>query len=294
MTRKFSFTRVLIAAGCTALFSFATPAMAQVTNPRQGFSEPVYRVATTPEIAAEQVAEHPLDPLLIEAQRGYEYIRDDIEDYTAILVKRERVDGELQDAQYMFVKVRNEQRENGQITVPFGVYIYWQGPAELKGQEVMWVENENDNKLRAHPPQPLLPNVWLRPDGPIATRGNRYPITEMGIETLMFRLLEKGQVLRRFPEVEIETYENTTINNRQCTCYQISHTARRPEFDFQYARLFIDDELGVPIRFESYDWPAEAGGQPQLLEEYTYLNLQLNVGLTDNDFDINNDAYELR
>ncbi len=35
----------------------------------------------------------------------------------------------------------------------------------------------------------------------------------------------------------------------------------------------------------------QPGGQPQLLEEYTYLNVKLNVGLTDADFDDKNPEY---
>ena len=37
-----------------------------------------------------------------------------------------------------------------------------------------------------------------------------------------------------------------------------------------------------------YDW----SGKPQLLEEYTYLNLKLNNGFTDADFDVRNPNYQ--
>jgi hypothetical protein len=48
------------------------------------------------------------------------------------------------------------------------------------------------------------------------------------------------------------------------------------------------------VRYESYDWPRTPGGQPELIEEYTYLNLKFNVGLTDADFDRGNPAYRLK
>ena len=51
-----------------------------------------------------------------------------------------------------------------------------------------------------------------------------------------------------------------------------------------------DDELQIPIRYESYDWPQKEGGQPVLLEEYTYTDLKVNVGLTDKDFDPDNEV----
>lgn len=51
------------------------------------------------------------------------------------------------------------------------------------------------------------------------------------------------------------------------------------------ARVFIDDELIIPIRYEACDRPQETGGQPVLLEESTSLNVTINQGFTDQDFD---------
>jgi hypothetical protein len=55
--------------------------------------------------------------------------------------------------------------------------------------------------------------------------------------------------------------------------------------------ISIDKELNLPIRFEAYDWPARPGHEPLLMEEYTYSNLRLNVGLKERDFDPNNTQY---
>jgi hypothetical protein len=56
--------------------------------------------------------------------------------------------------------------------------------------------------------------------------------------------------------------------------------------------VFIDDELQVPIRYAAYGWPETEGGKPTLEEEYTYLDVALNVGLTSADFDPSNPAYD--
>jgi hypothetical protein len=69
---------------------------------------------------------------------------------------------------------------------------------------------------------------------------------------------------------------------------------RRDIFRFCLARIFVDDELKIPIRYESYDWPREAGGPPELIEEYTYLDLKLNNGFTDEDFDTRNPDYHFQ
>jgi Protein of unknown function (DUF1571) len=69
------------------------------------------------------------------------------------------------------------------------------------------------------------------------------------------------------------------------------HPRRGPQFLFHKVKLYIDKELDVPIRFEAYDWPARPGVEPLLMEEYTYMNLRLNVGLRERDFDHNNAQY---
>ena len=58
--------------------------------------------------------------------------------------------------------------------------------------------------------------------------------------------------------------------------------------------MFIDKELNVPIRYAAYGWPEKKGGKPTLEEEYTYLNMKLNVGLTDADFNHENPKYNYK
>jgi hypothetical protein len=82
------------------------------------------------------------------------------------------------------------------------------------------------------------------------------------------------------------------VADRVCTCIEVVHPVPRRNFRFHLARIFVDDELNLPIRYESYSWPTTPGGAPELIEEYTYLDLKLNVGLTDSDFDIQNPNYQ--
>ena len=69
------------------------------------------------------------------------------------------------------------------------------------------------------------------------------------------------------------------------------HPSRQPHFLFHMVRLYVDHEHGLPIRFEAYDWPLKPGAAPELVEEYTYLDLRLNVGLGEHDFDPRNRSY---
>ena len=54
------------------------------------------------------------------------------------------------------------------------------------------------------------------------------------------------------------------INDRVCTCIRVIHPVPRRNFLFNVAQIFVDDELNVPVRYESYGWPKEAGGAPRV------------------------------
>ena len=67
-----------------------------------------------------------------------------------------------------------------------------------------------------------------------------------------------------------------------------THPQQQPEFMFYRVRLFIGDELGLPIRLEAYDWPSSPGASAELVEDYTFSDLRQNVGLSDHDFNVSN------
>jgi outer membrane lipoprotein-sorting protein len=69
------------------------------------------------------------------------------------------------------------------------------------------------------------------------------------------------------------------------------HPNYHASLDFHLARVFLDDELKMPIRYEAYGWPESPGAKPPLLEEYTYMDIKVNVGLADTDFDPSNPKY---
>ena len=50
--------------------------------------------------------------------------------------------------------------------------------------------------------------------------------------------------------------------------------------------------MNLPIRYAAYSWPVAGDDEPVLEEEYTYMNLKLNVGLSERDFDPDNDDYQ--
>lgn len=233
-----------------------------------------------------QPGEHPLLPAVRWAKQISTKL-ESVKDYSCTMVKRERVDGTLGGHEYMSVKVRHE---------PFSIYIGFVGPAAVKGREAIYVRNKNDGKLQAHDTgfRKAFGTVSLKPDSYLAMSGNRYPITEMGLKRLTERLIEVGEHDSKFGECEVKA-TSVKINGRDCACLQVVHPVpRRKDFIFHMAKIYVDAEHNLPVRYEAYDWPAEEGGPPLLVEEYTYLNLKLNNGFTDHDFDVSNSKYQFR
>jgi len=208
-----------------------------------------------------------------------------LSDYSATVVKRERINGKLREHEFMFVKIRHK---------PFSVYMQFLAPSKLKGQEVIYVEGENDGKMLAHGAGMLkvFGTQQLDPTSMLAMRGNRYPITEIGVLNLVSRLVEIGERDTQFGECEVKFYPGAKIDDRVCTCIEVIHPVPRRNFLFNVARIYIDDELNIPVRYEAYDWPETQGGAPVLTEEYTYLKLKLENGYSDADFDIRNPNYQ--
>ena len=253
--------------------------------------------STTPATpsSSRTVLPHPLNEALEMAHRGLLNMRSNVQDYSAILVKRERVDGKLLSPEYMQMKIRSERVDETGSRIPFSIYGKFIKPRACAGREVIWVKGCNGNKLCAHEGSGLLSlkTVNLDPDGWIAMQNNRYPIYEAGMENLIVKLIEKAERDRAAGDCEVN-YLDKKLNGRACTLIEVRHPEKRAPYDFHLARVFIDKELKLPVRYQAFLWPSSPGAKPPLLEEYTYLNVKLNQGFTDEDFSPRNKSYRFR
>ncbi|MBI3837369.1 MAG: DUF1571 domain-containing protein [Planctomycetia bacterium] len=301
MTRGSWISGIAIVVGILATVTGIMPAQSPeqprnaVRPGREQLPRPVFRVAqqlpgaganaaNPPQAAAAQLGEHPLVPALQMAYAALTNIRNTVKDYSCTMVKHERINGKLNDQEFMFLKVRHE---------PFSVYMYFLGPERIKGQEALYVEGKNNGNLLGHGVgiRKIAGTVPLLPTGAMAMQGQRYPITEIGMYNLTRRLVEVGERDKNFGECEVKFFAGAKINKRLATCIQVVHPMPRRNFTFNMARIYVDEELNLPIRYEAYDWPEKPGGPPLLIEEYTYMDVKLNNGFTDADFDENNRSY---
>jgi len=269
------------------VFFLATPLFGQAETPEKADADlvkPTVVSLNPPYLKEAQTDEHPLVPVLNWAKTGRPKIAE-LKDYTALLSKQETINGEKQAAQAMEIKIRHK---------PFSVYLKFRFPRELAGQEVIYIEGQNDGNMWAHGVglQRKFGTLSLDPNGLIAGRGNKYPITEIGILNLVDKLVEVGEKDMKYGECTVNYYEDIkSAEGRNCTMIQVIHPIPRKHFIFYVARILVDNEFNLPIRYESYEWPTEKDTEPPLIEIYEYQRLRLDVGLTDEDFNIKNPKY---
>jgi hypothetical protein len=244
-------------------------------------------------VAQEAPQEHPLLPLLRLTEKRLHAL-DSVQDYTCTVVKRERIDGRLQEPQTMFIKLRQEQVRGGQVVVPLSVYVRYLAPAEVAGREVIYVQGANKGNMIVRKGGPRFAHVTVAvaPDSPAAFRDNNHAITEVGFRSMLLELLQLGREDLNYGECTVQYYTGAKINGRLATVAEITHPVRRAHFKYHKAQIFIDDQLQLPVRFVVYDWPNQEGGSLPLIEEFTVIDIRLNVGLTDHDFDHRNEAYQ--
>jgi hypothetical protein len=235
-------------------------------------------------------AAHPLTPVYKFATIRYAYMRPRLRDFECMVVKRERIDDELGPRQHIHLKVRSQQMRDGRIVTPYSVYASWVAPEDYVGRKVLYVAGWNDGKMRVRKGGGRFNYLKLNlsPFGEGVMAESRYPITDVGLVRVAGRLIDRVEEHMLIDPQGVNTkvafFKNAKVSGRVCTRISIEHPEPWPGLGFHKASLYVDDKLHVPVRVESYLWPDEETGESPLLEEYTYLRLRLNVGLTDADF----------
>lgn len=290
------------------------------TNP-QPASDAAAGVATSKESAPQETIVAALapssaprlqpDPAISEPQRllneavanavlSIQQSQANIHDYTCLLIKREMVHGEVLPSEFIETKIRNRKVKDGQVVVPFAVYMKFVKPASMRGREVLFVEGAYNNQVRVKEGGTrgkFLPSVLLSPTGRLALQGNRYPIYEVGVENMAQRLIDRATDDTEIDVCDVCFRSGAKIDGRPCKFMQVKRSvpkqgdAAKRGMNVYLAQVFFDEELNVPIRYAAYDWPQGQGERPEVIEEYTYQDLKINVGLTDRDFDYQNPEY---
>lgn len=233
--------------------------------------------------------EHALAPVLRLAEKGLVSIGE-IRDYTCTIIKRERRDGKLKPYEFVNAKIRHADPEND---TPFSVYLKFDKPASVAGRELLYLEGRNAGKMLVRRGGRRLAYVtaYVDPTSPMALQENRYPVTDIGFLNLTKQLIDVMREDMQHDECTVKYFKNAKIGDSVCTRIVVEHPYRRDYFRYHRAVVFIDEQRGLPLAYGSYDWPDKPGDEPRLVEEYIHAHVELNVGLTDEDFSRENPAY---
>ena len=296
---RFGWRRILLIGLLVVVTVVGLRAARKIKEAKERFKQVALDTEAESDIDVKQLARdpdkppHPLDPALDIAYRSLERIQSSVTDYTATIESRERLLGKLGATQTMQVRIRNRRMRGDERVTPFSVYLKFVQPRKLNGREVIWVECHHDGKMVAH--EPGFRNLFrlkLKPTSLLAMVGSRYPITEIGIEKMVTKLIQKGERDRQAGDCEVEIDKDAEVDGVRCTRIRVKHPVKADHFDFHIAEIYVDEERLVPLRYSAYDWPAKEGGKPSLMEEYIYRDLKLNVGLQEKDFDPDNEEYD--
>jgi hypothetical protein len=208
--------------------------------------------------------------LLAEARLRFQSVQD----YECRLVKRERVNGVLLPASAMTMQAR---------TKPFSVYLRCESPDDDQGLEVCYVEGRNHGKMRVHPTGllGLLGFFSVDPRDPRAFTKNRHCITEAGLGTLLEGTARYWDMERRLNKTLVHISDDD-LAGRACTRIETIHPVRDagPYYGYRCV-LWLDKATLLPAGAETYDWPRRGGPEGgDLLEQYRYLDLRCNIGLS--------------
>ena len=181
-----------------------------------------------------------------DALRAMDAVADGLQDATFTMHKREWVSGG--QGSWSVVDVKFRRAEDAYM-------VFTDGPNE--GREVLWRGPDwNEGKFKVDPGR-FIPVLNLDPNGSMAMRGNRHNIRELPPTLLIEKIVADAMRVNDSPifKPDVTDLGAMTVRGEDAHCW----------------------EANLPKDMED--------GKLRLVEEYDYLDLKVNPGLTDADFD---------
>lgn len=224
-----------------------------------------------------QPATSPLDEPLAMIEAARQTYRQ-VQDYSCLVVKQERINGVLPPEQY----IRMQFRER-----PFSVALRWEAPKNMVGQEAYYVAGRNDGKIRVRSSGILgaVGFVSIDPEDPRVRRNSRHSVTEAGIGNAIETCAKRWELERQLGVTQVRIADYVFMR-RPCRRVETIHTANPGNRFICYRRvMYFDKEHHLPVRVELYDWPRQGGpAEGELLEVVNFVDIRLNVGIPGESF----------
>ena len=218
-----------------------------------------------------------------------------IPDYNVTFTRQERVGGKLLMRESTDLKVRH---------VPFSVYMKWNEGSDI-GRELLYVEGLNGNRMlvkKGGQVGDMLPTFKLPPDGDIAMKESRYPVTTSGLLKLVEKILEYSQRDLKLDEgVVCQFLPDQKIEGRMCYVIRTDYDCAEVDQDYRTSLIFVDKLTALPMCVKNYGWSDRCGAPESandrltdetLIEFYAFTGIRYQSRLPDIEFDQANTRYK--
>jgi Protein of unknown function (DUF1571) len=185
----------------------------------------------------------------------------DIQGYSALFCKQERVKNKLLQPERIAVQFREK---------PFSVHFHWQEGAGL-ARKVCYVEGENNGHMRV---RPIIGWILAKdPEGAEAMRTSRFSIKQYGMKLALQRTVDsmlRAQTNGTLHVHYMGVYPVDKLGGR--LCYKFVRTPYVPpeEDGLNELMFYIDKETGMQVGAELRD------STGQLLAEYYFRDVKTN------------------
>lgn len=224
---------------------------------------------------------------------GFEHLRN-VETYSAVFHKTERIDGDLSDLQSIELKVRQAPK--------FAVHMRWRNGD--RGRQLLYSEDYEDGemvvKLGGFKGR-LLPAIKLDPNGSRARSEARYPVTNAGILGMVEKLIaHREQDLKCGHGVRCQRLPNQEFDERDCYCFLFEYESPEVGRDYRKSILLVDSRHHIPVMARNFVWAAEGDDlTPEeldaitLVEDYSFTEIDFGKELTAVEFSRDNPRYRM-
>lgn len=197
----------------------------------------------------------------------------------------------MKDATYTFEQyelVGNSYQPHFVIDVKFrksqDLYMVWTGePAH--GRRLVYRKGANDGKMWLDEGD-WVPTISLDPIGSVATHGQRHTIFAIGFPAVVRLFQADADRIAANPgkyAVTVVDQGAQTWRGESVHCFETTlPKTEEPAFYASKVNVCISNATHLPTHIVAYDF---VNGALKLVEDYAYLGVKVDVGLTDADFD---------
>jgi len=227
-------------------------------------------------------------------KEGHRFISS-VPDYSATFYKQERIDGVLKEPSFMQTKIRHE---------PFSVYMKWL-EGDDPGRELLYVEGENNDEMMVKlggVKGRMMPTVSLDPEGDMAMKEARYPVTTIGLKNVIEKILSfRKEEINNLNDMSCRMIDEQKWNKQDCFCF-LMEFKNRQKSRFRKSIIYIDKEHYLPVCVKNYSCApdgqesltGEELDEATLSEFYSFSNIVTEERLASVEFEDTNSNYQFR